>query len=84
MMMDRWQYENYMESIERKMKKQTINQRITNADKIRSMTDEELAEWLDKLIYSGAENLFNCENPPLIQCKDCKNCYLAWLQTEIR
>lgn len=28
MMMDRWQYENYMESIEQKMKKQTINQKM--------------------------------------------------------
>lgn len=57
---------------------------MNNADKIRSMTNEELAEWLDKVIYNGAENLFNCENTPLNQCKDCKNCYLAWLQTETK
>ena len=60
------------------------NKNITNADKIRSMTDEEFAEWLDKVIYNCAENLFNCENTPSNQCKDCKNCYLAWLQTETK
>ena len=55
MMMDRWQYENYMESIERKMKKQTDNQRVTNADRIRSMTDEELAKYFSDLIRDTQE-----------------------------
>ena len=57
---------------------------MTNADKIRNMSDEELAEWLYKTIYHTANNLFKCENIPVNKCKDCKKCYLDWLQTEIK
>jgi hypothetical protein len=38
MMMDGWQTENYMKIIDKKARK------ITNADKIRNMTDEEVTE----------------------------------------
>lgn len=52
---------------------------LTNADRIRSMTDEELAEWLDKHdayiagCYSG-----KCGG------RDCKHCWLDWLREEAR
>lgn len=46
MMMDRWQVENHMKSIEQKRTKKT------NADRIRNMTDEELA---DSNIYFVSE-----------------------------
>lgn len=50
----------------------------TNADRIRSMTDEELAEFLDDLCVVDAG--FRCE-----ECNDtlnCYVCYLEWLQSE--
>lgn len=55
----------------------------TNADKIRSMTDEKLAEWLYEIIYKCGDNLFSCHETPINKCNDCKDCYLAWLKTEI-
>lgn len=70
MMMDRWQYENYMKSVERKMKKQTNNQKVTNADKIRSMTDEELAKYFSDLIKDAQEYEYS---------EDASN-WLKWLQ----
>lgn len=50
----------------------------TNADRIRSMTDEELADFLDNLCLVKAD--FHCEecNNPL----NCDVCYLDWLQSE--
>lgn len=69
--------ESFCEEVNCKTKK-------TNADKIRSMTDEDLAEWLYKTIYHEASNLFQCKDIPVNQCKDCKKCYLDWLQTEIK
>lgn len=48
---------------------------MTNADKIRAMTDEELAEWLH-------EHNFNC---PPVDCRDedCAGCWLDWLEQEV-
>ena len=54
--------------------------RKTNADRIRSMTDEELAGWLDNL----TEVMMPwCDHP----CPDgeqsiCKNCISEWLRQE--
>lgn len=50
--------------------------RRTNADKIRSMSDEELAEWKEALSI-----------PPGADCRDCKfesctECWLDWLKQE--
>lgn len=84
MMMDRWQTENYIESIERKMKKQTTNHKATNADRIRNMSNKELAKWLNETIYNVGENLFTCEEPLSGKCKDCEDCYLVWLQEEAK
>lgn len=48
---------------------------LTNADKIRAMTDEELAKWFCDKVSCGCE----C----LALCKDCgrddKSCSQAWL-----
>lgn len=66
--------ESFCEKVNCKAKK-------TNADKIRSMTDEELSKWLYETVYHEATNLFACKD---ISCKDCKKCYLDWLQTEIK
>ena len=51
---------------------------ITNADRIRSMSDEELAEWLDKLIT-------HCNDGPCFNCfmqKACLTSMLDWLKQE--
>lgn len=68
---------------------------MTNADKIRNMTDEELAEWLDKMsnqdrfdwgdigcsncVYYGTHHYPN-------DCGDCewKLGLLNWLKTEVQ
>lgn len=51
---------------------------ITNAMRIRAMSDEELAEFLDNMCLVKAD--FHCEecNNPL----NCDVCYLDWLQSE--
>ena len=48
---------------------------MNNAQKIRSMTDEELAELIDRETNSCAPN-GDCEK----MSKDCKACWLDWLQ----
>lgn len=51
---------------------------MTNADKIRSMTDEQLADWLADII--------DCWNCPTYQSctevKGCANALKSWLQQE--
>ena len=46
------------------------NDVLTNADRIRAMSDEELA---DKVVCPHTLNWDNCEN-------DCHSCRLHWLQ----
>ena len=51
---------------------------ITNADRIRSMSDEKLAEFMK---YSGA----SCPDAHFVgdySCHDCKECWLDWLKQE--
>ena len=49
----------------------------TNADRIRSMTDEELAECL------GVE-IDACTGKPFYECSgNCKECWLEWLRKEV-
>lgn len=54
---------------------------MTNADKIRKMTDEELAEFLMKTVGATGDNLFYCDKEHY--CYGCEKCYLAWLQKEV-
>ena len=56
----------------------SLEPHITNADRIRAMTDEELAE------------LVNSPCPPTTPCVEdaygepnCKNCWLEWLKEEV-
>lgn len=54
---------------------------MTNAERIRQMTDEELAEMFDKAVQ-------DCEYCPLYEtcllypCESCKSMYLKWLKEE--
>jgi len=53
----------------------------TNADRIRSMTDEELARFFDCGLGDVSIN-FHCE-----ECDNhlnCDVCYLEWLQSEVK
>ena len=59
-----------------------ISTKITNADRIRSMTDEELAEFLRRTIWNEGSDLFDCDD---FACDNaCWKCemYLEWLQSE--
>lgn len=65
-----------------KVSKAYKNEVTTNADKIRSMSDEELAEFLRKTVWEEGANLFDCsdyrcEHP----CEECE-AYFKWLQSE--
>ena len=52
---------------------------ITNADRIRVMTDEELAEWLAKHNERSAV----CPNFGAHDCQaSCRQCWLDWLKEE--
>ena len=48
---------------------------MTNADRIRAMSDEELAELIDRETDSCAPT-GDCEK----MSRDCKDCWLEWLQ----
>ena len=54
----------------------------TNADKIRAMTDEELAEWTGKVADDGygmcAPGHYDCEGRD-----SCAPCWLDWLKQEV-
>lgn len=53
----------------------------TNADRIRGMTDEELAE-----TYAGGcpnEDRLNCGKYYLHGGRDCFNCWLDWLKAPV-
>ena len=56
---------------------------ITNADRIRSMSDEELAEFLEKILSGNRDEIgINCGNS---KCKEwkCTECISKWLQSEV-
>ncbi len=58
---------------------------VTNADRIRNMTDEELAKFLAEDVINVV-NCCDCDEPESEYGScigDCKNRYLKWLQTEV-
>ena len=62
---------------------------MTNADRIRNLTDEELAEFLVKVNTAYAQPCMisggDCkwEDYPT-RDKGCKDCFLEWLQAEVK
>lgn len=57
--------------------------RHTNADRIRNMSDEELAEFLDIVGEDGISS--QCTNLPCDCCyekTECSKCWKDWLQSE--
>ena len=56
----------------------------TNADRIRNMTDEELAEFLRQTVWEEGANLFDCADYTCgCPCKECPT-YLQWLKLEVK
>lgn len=51
---------------------------LTNADRIRSMTDEELADWINLLCPPST--LYDLNDDYELNCKDC---WLKWLKKEV-
>lgn len=50
---------------------------MTNADKIRQMTDEELAEWILNAHNGGCPNVEKCNEVT------CYACWLDWMKQEV-
>lgn len=59
---------------------------ITNADRIRAMSDEELAEFIQKSGYGSCPNVPQCpqyESGDKPYTEDgCRKCWLDWLKQE--
>ncbi len=56
----------------------------TNADAIREMSDEELAEFLRKTVWEEGANLFDCGDCVCAcPCAECPT-YLQWLKSEAK
>lgn len=54
---------------------------MTNADRIRNMTDEELATFIEEASCPPT-----CYRTHIYECRkeDCAPCWLAWLQAEVK
>ena len=50
----------------------------TNADRIRSMTDEELADWLG--VYCNGQTAQEVGKPCASDIGSCEECWLDWLK----
>ena len=53
---------------------------ITNADRIRSMTDEKLAAWLG--VYCNGQTAQEVGKPCVSDMGSCEECWLDWLKRE--
>ena len=55
----------------------------TNADRIRSFSDEELAEFLEKIVSGNRDEIgIDCGNSKCEEWK-CTECISKWLQSEV-
>ena len=54
----------------------------TNADKIRTMTDEELATWLG--VYCNGQTAQEVGKPCASDIGSCEECWLDWLRQEAK
>lgn len=58
----------------------SLNKPITNADRIRAMSDEELAEWFN--VMNGIDKV--CPDFGAHNCREsCRECWLDWLKREV-
>lgn len=57
--------------------------RMSNADRIRSFSDEELAEFLEKILSGNRDEIgVNCGNSKCEEWK-CTECISKWLQSDV-
>lgn len=56
------------------------DEKPSNADRIRSMTDEELADWLG--VYCNGQTAQEVGKPCVSDMGSCKECWLDWLKQE--
>lgn len=56
---------------------------MTNADRIRAMTDEEMAKWFCDKVSCGCECLALCRNCGRDD-KSCSQAWLNWLKQEVQ
>lgn len=54
----------------------------TNGDRIRAMTDEELADWLG--VYCNGQTVQEVGKPCISGMGSCKECWLDWLKQEVQ
>ena len=59
------------------MSDKQANQVMTNADRVRSMSNKELAEWHENLC-PGDMTLMDCEGGNSVKCEQC---WLDWLNS---
>lgn len=56
---------------------------MTRADRLRSMTDEELARYLCPYRCPSAQIEYECAKKTETEERDCKKCWLDWLKQEV-
>ena len=69
---------------EEEVEEMVVSEPQTNADRIRSMSDEELAELLDSVDNGGIRALdvdYPCDE--CTQKTKCDECFIEWLQSEV-
>lgn len=59
----------------------SISEPQTNGDRIRTMTDEELADWLG--VYCNGQTAQEVGKPCVSDMGSCEECWLDWLKQEI-
>lgn len=75
---------NVLPTIEERKTGKRMNGPITNADRIRTMTDEELAEMFEKWITNCDCNFTPCvEYCDMFDGKTCKERWLGWLKKAV-
>lgn len=62
------------------MKRKKMQKPQTNADRIRSMTDVELADWLG--VYCNGQTAQEVGKPCVSGIGSCEECWLDWLKQE--
>lgn len=60
---------------------------MSNADRIRNMSDEKLADYLLEIARTKGENMYICNhdgyNGTCLKEETCEECTLEWLQKEV-
>lgn len=57
-----------------------LDRKPSNSDRIRSMTDEELANWLG--VYCNGKTAQEVGKPCVSDMGSCEECWLEWLKQE--